>query len=148
MHESLWVLIGTVAPVIAVGNTVTVVRGIELLHGVRLVRDHDKTMWPRTLVFSWVTLCSALISLIMSVAVLLCAALSLAVERDIAPPNLFAWLSALSMVLLLPQLGAEWWIRGMTFFDEEVVRAKGKRAREKDRTFTNKGPRTDGADEL
>ncbi|MFB1295788.1 hypothetical protein ACAG24_009755 [Mycobacterium sp. pW049] len=122
---------------VAVSNTVTVIRNIELLKGVRLVRSQQRDMWPRTAKFTWAMFISALVSLVLSVITLFGAALSLAYERDVAPAVAFAWLAGVSMLLLLPQIAGEWWIRGMTYFDEEVLKAKTARARETDPTYMN-----------
>jgi hypothetical protein len=94
-------------------------------------------MWPKTLRYTRVMLGSALISLLICVETLLFAGLSLANQHDISPPVVQGILSSVALLLLLPQLADEAWIRGLNFFDDEVTKARVLLERESDPTFLN-----------
>jgi hypothetical protein len=145
MHEGLWLLVGTVAPVVALGNTITITRGFELLNGIKVVRKVKPWMWPSTLQVVRCMAAFAWISLLLCIQALFCAVISLASDSDVHSsgwPFIFSpmaqgVLSATSLVLLIPPLWAEAWVRGLNFFAQEVEEAKAQMAEEDDRTYQN-----------
>lgn len=145
MHEGLWLVIGTVAPVVALGNTVTIMKSVEILNGINVVRKVKPWMWPTAFQVTKFMGRAAWFGLGLCILTLFCAVLSLATDSDVYSaqiPYIFSpaaqgIFSAASVVFLIPPLWAETWIRGYNFFTEEVAEARGLMAKEYDRTYEN-----------
>jgi hypothetical protein len=106
-HDSLWVVAGTAAPVIALTNSVTIGRLVALNRDILGLRRNEPDMWPVSLFMTRAAILCAMVSLVACLLLLIASGYALATGVDALPPGICSAGISISLGLLLPQIAFE-----------------------------------------